>query len=377
MDVHRRRPARIAIAVQGGAANTAFAAGVFRALFEDGVHEQFEIASLSGSSGGAIAAALAWAALLKRDASPWRRVEAFWQDHMAVTPAERAWNEHLVGALAAADAVRIPAMGVGPGSPLVSAMIGLSSRGLRADFTDLRRLLSKHLDFAELAALARETPRPALVIGAVDVLSGRLAKFSSVRDELRVDHLLASCAVPNVEPAVEIGGRWYWDGLFSDNPPVSELIQAAFVGAHNVPGEIWVVKVNPTRVDRLPQGFDAIGDRRAEIVGNLSLFQQLDALRIVNHLVMTGALRNDFLRDYEVAGPVRIPQAFDDEPVQPYHLPFIEPSPELVAEIDYEGKLDRRREHVERLMADGQRQATAFLRLREELVAELAPARSG
>lgn len=357
---------RIAIAIQGGAANTAFAAGALRTLFEEGVHERFRIVSLSGSSAGAITAALAWSALLLGDTDPWRRVDAFWRDRMAVTPDERAWNERLLATLEDADAVRLPAVHVDRRSPLVAAMYGLSLRGLRPDFVDLQRLLQRHLDFAELAPLAADPRAPALVVGAVDVLSGRLAKFSSQVQQLRVAHLLASCAQPNLNPPVEIDGRAYWDGLFSDNPPVSELVQFAYVGEHNQPDEIWVVKVNPTRTAALPATLEEVADRRAEIIGNLSLFQQLDALRLINELYLLGGVDAEFARRRDLRSPIRLPTPDDAAPLRPYHIPFIEPSPELVEGADYAMKIDRSRERIETLMADGRRQAAAFLQLREE-----------
>jgi NTE family protein len=359
---------RVAIAIQGGAGNTAFAAGALRTLFEEGVHERFRIVSLSGSSGGAITAALAWSALLLGDTDPWRRVDAFWRDRMAVTPDERAWNAQLLETLEDSDAVRLPAVQVDGRSPLVAAMYGLSLRGLRPDFTDLRRLLLRHLDFPALAPMATDPRAPALVVGAVDVLSGRLAKFSSHVQSLQVEHLLASCAQPNLNPAVEIDGHSYWDGLYSDNPPISELVQFAYVGEHNQPDEIWVVKVNPTRAAGVPGDVDAVSDRRAEILGNLSMFQQLDALRLLNELFLLGGMDAEFARRREIRGPIRIPPPDDDAAPRPYHVPFIEPSPELVQGAGYATKIDRSRERIEALIADGRRQASAFLQLREEQI---------
>lgn len=365
----KARLTRIAIAIQGGAANTAFAAGALRGLLEEGVHEQFRIVSLSGASGGAICAALTWSALLQGESEPWRKLDAFWRDHMAVTPDERAWNERLLATLTDADPVRLPAMEADRRSPLVSAMYGLSLRGLRPDFADLRRLVARHVDFAALGPLARDPRAPALVVGAVDVLSGRLAKFSSQVQPLSVEHVLASCAIPNLNTPVYADGVAYWDGLFSDNPPVSELVQVAYVGEHNLPDEIWVVKINPTRIDAVPEDFDEVGDRRAEILGNLSLFQQLDALRLLNELYLLGGVDAEFAARRDIRGPIRIPACTEQDPVRAYHLPFIEPSPELVHGADYGLKMDRSRERIEALIADGRRQAAAFLRLREEQVA--------
>jgi NTE family protein len=54
---------KIAIACQGGGAETAFTAGALQALFEAGIDKEFEIVSLGGTSGGAVCASLIWYAL--------------------------------------------------------------------------------------------------------------------------------------------------------------------------------------------------------------------------------------------------------------------------------------------------------------------------
>jgi predicted acylesterase/phospholipase RssA len=99
-----------------------------------------------------------------------------------------------------------------------------------------------------------------LVLGAASVLSGRLQKFNSLRGPIKVEHILASCAVPSLFPAVEVDGDALWDGLFSDNPPIDDLIRQKFVGRENVPREIWLIKINPTRRDKIPT---EIGDWEA------------------------------------------------------------------------------------------------------------------
>jgi NTE family protein len=104
-------------------------------------------------------------------------------------------------------------------------MMSFMTLGSRRSFTDFPELLRKYIDFDEIAAWGAIPKPPVLVIGAADVSTGRLAKFVSAREPIRLEHILASCAVPNIFPPVEIDGDAYWDGLFSDNPPVEELIR--------------------------------------------------------------------------------------------------------------------------------------------------------
>ena len=56
-------PKRIAIACQGGGSHTAFTAGVLKRLFQGDALARYDVVGLSGTSGGAVCALLAWYAL--------------------------------------------------------------------------------------------------------------------------------------------------------------------------------------------------------------------------------------------------------------------------------------------------------------------------
>ena len=77
---------RIAIACQGGGSHTAFTAGVLARLFEDELSDG-DVVGLSGTSGGAVCALLAWWALRSGDrAAVGPLLERFWADNSATTP---------------------------------------------------------------------------------------------------------------------------------------------------------------------------------------------------------------------------------------------------------------------------------------------------
>lgn len=355
---------KIAIACQGGGSQTAFTAGVLKALFEEDVHKRFDIVSLSGTSGGAICATLAWYALAKGDKEPWRRLIDFWNENTAQTPAEEAFNHYVVESLRSVNRGHVPQFNLSPSSPYLKSMLGAATSGFRPHFTDFQKLLEAHIDFQELQKWGARATSPVLLLGAVNVLTGRLAKFNSKETPIRVEHILASCAVPNIFPAVEFDGGAYWDGLFSDNPPVNELIQARHVGAENLPHEIWVIKINPTCSNVVPSAPEAISDRRNELIGNVSLFQQLDSITFINELMLKNAFRKEFLSQFDVHEPVRIPCCFSDDERRPYHIPFIEMSAPLQATLDYESKIDRSKKNISTLLADGENQGHAFLNKR-------------
>jgi NTE family protein len=355
---------KIAIACQGGGSQTAFTAGVLKGLFEEGVHKDFDIVSLSGTSGGSICAALAWYSLARKDPEPWRRIIDFWNENTAQSPAEKAFNQFVVESMRTVSRGFAPQYNVSPSSPAMTSMFGAVASGFRPRFTDLRALLEAHIDFSELKRWGALEDGPALLLGAVNILSGQLVKFSSRTGPIRVEQILSSCAVPNIFAAVEFDGGAYWDGLFSDNPPVKELVRPMYVGRKNIPHEIWVIKINPTVCAAVPSAPEAIGDRRNQLVGNVSLFQGLDSLAFINELLRGNALRPEFLKEFDVKEPIRIPRAYPGAEDRDYYLPFIEMSAELQAKLDYESKIDRSPENIGTLMADGEKQARVFLKER-------------
>jgi NTE family protein len=83
MDGNGRK--RIAIACQGGGSHTAFTAGALKRLLED---DRYEVVAVSGTSGGAICAVLAWYALIQHNgegaaARATRLLDSFWRDNSA------------------------------------------------------------------------------------------------------------------------------------------------------------------------------------------------------------------------------------------------------------------------------------------------------
>jgi NTE family protein len=363
---------KIAIACQGGGSQTAFTAGVLHGLFEEGIQEDFEVASLSGTSGGAVCAALVWYAIKKGESPVWKRLLAFWNDNTPLTVDEQFFNNWIVQWVRAINSGLWPSLQISPGSHVVRNMMSYFSIGKRRAFLDFAELLKSHIDFEEVASWGPLPETPVLVMGAANVLTGQLRKFISSKEIIRVEHVLASCAVPNLFPAVQIGEDAYWDGLFSDNPPVDELIRPSYVGWENVAEEIWVIKINPTTSRFIPVQPDDIFDRRNQLEGNISLFHQLVHLEQINDLIRADAFTQEFLNGLGIRGPVLIPKSFSDDVDKPYHIPCIEMSPELQAKLDYESKIDRSSRNLDSLIEDGRRQARKFLKARAAVVRHAA-----
>ena len=196
---------KIAIACQGGGSQTAFTAGALKALYEARIQDEVDVVSISGTSGGALCATLMWYSIIKGETPPWKRLMSFWAANTAQGWAEEAFNKMVVESRRMANSGLLPTMQFSPYSPVVQAMLGVATASHRTDFKDFEALLRSHMDFDEIQAWGVRAQRPVLMIGAANVITGKLAKFISTHEPIRIEHLLASCAVPNIFPAVEIG----------------------------------------------------------------------------------------------------------------------------------------------------------------------------
>jgi NTE family protein len=358
---------RVAIACQGGGSQTAFTAGALKALCETNIADEIDVVSISGTSGGAVCAARIWYAFARRERPVWQRLIDFWHDNSAKSWTEQIFNQLIIGSLRMVNRGLVPAYQVSPSSPWLRAMMQFATTGQRVEFTDFSTLMRKYIDFAEIAAWGPRPSGPVLIVGAANVSTGHLTKFISTQEPIRLEHILASCAVPTIFPAVQIGQYAYWDGLFSDNPPIEELLRPSSVGIENLPEEIWIIKINPTGCRQIPQSSSDILDRRNQLEGNISLFHQIRQIEALNDMLIAGAFNREYLDRLEIKAPIRIPKSFATDVDKPYHIPCIEMAEDLQEELDFESKIDRSARNIDRLMAEGEDSAHRFLNQRARL----------
>ena len=273
-------PRRVAIACQGGGSHTAFTAGVLSRLLQPDVMAGHRVVGVSGTSGGAICALLAWSALIDDD--PPRAADLlaeFWADNSASTPAEQLLNTWMLWAAQLSHYVVTPSVSPYDNYASVLAM------------DHLRSLLEKYVDFDRVgrAATSAGAEHPMLLLGAVDVMSGEFKAFDSRAGEITPDAVLASAAIPTLFRSVRMDSGVYWDGLFSQNPPVRELLDTN-------PDEIWVIQINPKEMPAEPTSLVEIADRRNELAGNLSLLQELHFIEKIDSLIDTGELVSNSYR---------------------------------------------------------------------------------
>ncbi|HTB57398.1 MAG TPA: patatin-like phospholipase family protein [Polyangia bacterium] len=344
---------RVAIACQGGGSQCAFVAGALKTLFGRGVQDRFRIVGLSGTSGGALTAALAWTGLLLRAKGDRRPIEdriiACWKDLSAQTPREVLLDGVCTQMVRLAEHGLLPTIASSPSSLQFRLWAQAASRMIgRPEFTDLRALVMKHIDFEALPTLL-DAESPTLLLGAGDILEGSFKIFSSALGEISIDSVLASAAIPNLFPAVQVDGHAYWDGIFASNPPVISFLRAPLMGKGKVPDEIWIIQVNRTKREGIPEAPSEISDRRNDLAGNLSLQHELEVIDMVNMLLQEGALTPGFRSRFGLDTTERIT------------VRFIRMSQELQETLDYPSKMSRLPAHIDRLIADGELQAAAFL----------------
>jgi NTE family protein len=308
----------VAIACQGGGSHTAFTAGVLDRLFEE-AEDGYELIGLSGTSGGALCALLAWYGYLHEGHDSGDLLVDFWADVAARQPIDRGVN-HLTRRLS-------HLRGAGAGLPEVSPHLSL---GAFWSQRHLSNLIERRVDFDRIPALL-DGDHPGLFISAIEVLTGEFEVFRE--DGLRPEMLLASAAEPNLFSAVEVDGGMYWDGLFSKNPPIHDFNVADDVPD---PDEIWLIRINPERRLRVPRSLNGIADRRNELSGNLSLSAEIRFVRQVNRWIEQGYL----------------PERYTHTAIEQIRLE---------RNLDWTTKLDRSPVLLDRLLTDGREAAEAFL----------------
>ena len=272
-------PTRVAIACQGGGSHTAFTAGVLKGLFRDWPDE-YELVGISGTSGGAFNALAAWYGLVTDgEARAVELVDAIWDD-LAADGTDRFTNDWVVG-LSRLESMGLPLPQISP----------YQNPGSELGKEAIREALERHIDFDEIPDHCGRD-RPELVVGTVDINGGEFETFTNERVD--VEAVLASAAVPNLFEAVKINGHYHWDGLFSQNPPVDDLLT---VDADRKPEELWVIQINPQNREGEPTSPAEIADRRNELSGNISLNQELRTIERVNDWIDEGHLpESDFTR---------------------------------------------------------------------------------
>lgn len=369
---------KVAVGCQGGGMHVAFGVGVLTEILKsideqkkrkgsDG-QKQLELTGLSGTSAGALCSLMAWYGLApKKKGSSGSEQEAietlndFWDGFVAKPGAETVLNLFAYRTFQAEE-LEIPGLGIN--APMFSTLSPyglifkavtavLPKLGVRQEYFDLHKLLAAACPALNDNSIDWEKVKTRLLIGASEVVNGFESVFDSdvnkgtqqkevyywrQRLPLALAGVAASGTLPVFREAEHIkGGGDYWDGLYSQNPPVREFT----AGADEVPDEIWIVRINPQQWPELPKTNADVQDRENEMMGNLSLHKELDFILKVNDW---SKRYKDFGKDHKqvTVRTIKMPEETADK-------------------LRFSSKFNRSRDFTEKLRMEGEKVARGWL----------------
>jgi len=209
-------PGQVVLVLQGGGALGAYQVGVYQALHDAGIEPDWVI----GTSIGAINAALIAG---NPPEQRMERLNTFWQHvEQPVTTAGPLdwlgmgnWVANMTTVMRGIPAFFEPSRAALRG---MRANVGVESAAYYST-EPLRETLAELVDFASLHGGSTR-----LTVGAVNACSGAMRYFDSQHEALRVEHVMASGALPPAFPAVRIDGEPYWDGGLYSNTPIEAVL---------------------------------------------------------------------------------------------------------------------------------------------------------
>ena len=265
------QPRRVAIACQGGGSHTAFTAGVLSRLFDGPGPAGYEVVGLSGTSGGAVCALMAWTALRDDDQHKARALlDGFWGDNSASTPLDAAVNVWLLWASTLQSTGFLPTV-----SPYDLPSTGL--RPLPRPARPAGRLRPHRRRPARRAPLLLSAPSTCCP-GSSAPSTAAATGSSPTCPRLRRD----PDGVPGgAHPRRHLLGR----------PVLPEPAGAR--AARNQAGRALGDPDQPDGPRGRAETVLDIADRRNELSGNLSLYQELHGIEMIDQLLAEGLLVGD------------------------------------------------------------------------------------
>jgi NTE family protein len=244
-----RVPYETAVVLSGGGARAAYQIGALRAVARIlGRSSTTPFRVICGTSAGAVNAAL-----VASNADNFRR---------GVARLLRLWRNIEVAHVYQADFATVSTHGMRWLASVLTGRRGPSRTASMFDSSPLRNLLTRELDPDQIAAHIADGRLHALSINATSYATGHAVSFfqgeSTIspwerirrrgeRATIRVDHLLASSAIPFIFPAARVGDDFYADGSVRQIAPLSPALHLGarrmlviavgqFVGQQVAPG---------------------------------------------------------------------------------------------------------------------------------------------
>jgi NTE family protein len=381
---------KIAIACQGGGTHAAFTWGVLEQILRtkqawDDEDNGFDITAVSGTSAGALCALATWYGLVPNSADPncgsiekaIERLDYLWSTFTATTPIEQIANA-AVGVTMEMKKNGVPVPPIDPYSASSDlALLSLSMLGARDQYLSFDALLDglcPHFANIDWQGVADKKLR--MLAGAIEIKSGNFEVFDShktleerglrevksddekddqyrvtrwrMRRALSLEGVAASGTLPEVLRAQQIPNTefptctgeslhrdaHYWDGLYSQNPPVKPFLDED--SKKDKPNEIWVIRINPQEMYEDLTSLEDIRNRENDLAGNISLNAELDYILTMNRWIKKHGKNHPLLADRKIVD-----------------VRTIKMKRETAWGLPVSTKLNRSREHIDALHEEG------------------------
>jgi NTE family protein len=217
----------IALLLQGGGALGAYQAGVYQALDEYNIQPDWVLGTSIGAYNAAIIAG-------NRPEDRVQKLRGFWEaitvkyvpdDLVTAFPSRIKSGEFLrrsLNELSAFNALSYGAKGLFK-NRFLSPWLEPSGTPEATSYYDTSESKDTLLRFVDFDILNASKVR--FGIEAVDVISGNSVFFENKTRTITPEHVMASAALPPGFPAVEIQGRYYWDGGVISNTPLQKILE--------------------------------------------------------------------------------------------------------------------------------------------------------
>lgn len=270
---------KIALAIQGGGSHGAYTWGLLEKILES---DKFDIVGLCGASSGAqVAGVTAYGLHSNGNKGAIDLLSKFWH-----ALAEGHKGSFLQPSLLDGD-LYPGGLDYSPGYHMMSFIAKFVSPYDMDPFdmnpNHLKELLLSLIDFKDF-----KKSKVKLFVSATNVKTCKPKVFGP--DEISIDSLLASSALPNIFKALEIDGEHYWDGGYLGNPPIYPLIDDTEAT------DILTLKINPTFIKEEPTNSKTIHDRIGQISLSTSLMAEMRMLAFQEEMLEYG---------YDLEGEVR------------------------------------------------------------------------
>lgn len=213
---------QIACCFQGGGALGAYQVGILRALDERGYYPDWFAGTSIGAINAAIAAGNDEKVRIEKMGQFWEKIATPNLIDPSFLPDDFGSRQiqHLIAAQSALFlgqpgffSPRIP--------PIIPGYETTPDQLSYYDTSQLKSTLEAFIDFDRINSTSTR-----LSLGAVEVCSGEIEYFDSLKCKIGPEHIMASGALPPGFPAIEVDGKYYWDGGLSSNSPATYVLSA-------------------------------------------------------------------------------------------------------------------------------------------------------